>query len=194
MRNYYSFLIPQRDKAYDFKFLPICTHCGRSTDQTTKVEVEEMMGLVRVSANFRVPYCEEHLAVLRTYTAIKFVIYLISFLLTVIPLLFLNFRSIFLAIMLGIIVWDIIIFRLFKYLIVKPLLKILDKDHIYEYDTNTLSFTARLEMGGLVVGFLNPAIAQKFAMANWKNPLIKPREGSVASMILREVTGTQAPK
>lgn len=190
MKHYESFLIPQHNKAYDFKFLPVCTHCGKPTHQTTKVEVEEMMGLVRVSSTFRVPYCAEHLAVLRNYTTIKIVIYLISFLLTVIPLLFLNFRSFFLAILAGIIVWDIVIFRLFKYLIVKPLLRILDKDHIYEYDTNTLSFTARLEMGGLVFGFLNPAIAQKFALANWKNPQIEPLQGSVASLILREVTRT----
>ena len=184
MKQYHSFLIHRQGRGFHYNFLPICTHCGKHADETTNVVLEERLGLSRTTVSIKIPYCAQHIAVIRKFTLIKNGIYLLSFILTVAVLFALGFRPFVLAAIGGAILWAIFVFPLFTYLLIKPLFSLFDKERIFECDTNTLSFTARMEIGSLVLSFLDPAIAQKFALANWNNPLVKHLQGSVISTLL----------
>jgi hypothetical protein len=171
-------------KHYSYNIPPICTHCGRRAEETKKISVDEMLGLVRTTVSIKIPYCSEHLALIRKFTWIKNGIYLTSFILTVVILFFLGLNQVVLSAVAGALLWAILVYPLFRYLLIKPLLRVFDKDRIFECDTNTLSFTARMDLGGLVVCFSDSAVAQQFASANSNNPRVKRVQGSVLSTVL----------
>jgi hypothetical protein len=184
MKQGYSFLISPLGKQYQYNFPAICTYCGRPAGEAAKIVLDERLGLVRSTVSIKIPYCGEHMELIRKFTWIKNGIYCISFVITVLVLLLAGLQQIVLLGVAAVLAWSAVVFPLFKYLLIKPLLRIVDERRIFESDTNTLSFAARLELGGLVLCFADAAIAEQFANANSNNPQVKRLQGSVISTVL----------
>ncbi len=186
MKQYYSFVVSQQNGRYHYNFPLVCTHCGRSTNQTTDVHLNGIFGPMRTSTTIKVPYCQKHLAIILKLTLIKNGVYLSAYVLTLLVLFALGLRQILLLVIAGTLIWGIILSPVLKYLVIKHLLKLFDRSQVFDPDLGTLSFTAELGIGDLILNFSNLAIAQRFALANTGNPHIRQSQEAVLTTILRQ--------
>ena len=189
MKQYHSFVVFRQNNSYHYNLPQVCTHCGRQTDKTTGVFLQERLGWVTSTVTVQVPYCDKHLDVIRKFKRIKSGLYLLSLILTIGISYLCGLQPIEVAAICGAVIWLIVIRPLFGYLLIKPLLRPFDKAQIFEPDTNTLSFTARMEMRGLVLGFAHPSIAQRFLLVNRNSSHIKQLQGTVMNTILSGQVG-----
>lgn len=173
---------------YRFDFPPVCAQCGKPAHKSSPVHLLAPLGEERQSVRIRVPYCDEHLARLRILTQIKFGIYLLSYVVTTLLVMLVSalafgeqFRD--LAelgsglLRLGaftIFVWGPLVYPLFRFVLIKPLMRIVDEDGLYQPNTNTLGLTARLQARNLFIGFANAGPADEFAHANAANLRVRP--------------------
>lgn len=177
--RYYA-IAPAGPKEYRFAFPPVCVYCGKPTEKTVRVGVDEMMGVARRIVSFNVPYCPEHAGLLRKIGWVRKAIFaaiLLAIFVLLKLLVFPDGATLLLAII-ALVLWSVL-FPLVKLLIVRPLWRLVDEHHIYEDATGTLLFKARLELAQLVLGFGVPAIAAQFAAANQGNSLVTTLEQSI---------------
>lgn len=186
MKEYRYFAISPAGKEYRFSFPAMCPQCGRPANATKRVNLSERLPGSRRYLSFDVPYCAEHLQLIGTYTWIKNGLYLLSYLVTFLVLLLvvsfrnaLELQTILELGGLAALLWAVVIFWPFRWLLLGPLLRIVDTEHAFDLDLNTPGFTARLEMMQAVFGFADARVAQQFADANAGITSVVPLEESL---------------
>ncbi len=173
---------------YCFDFPRFCAFCGAPCTKSSPVHLLSPFGERRQSVWIRIPYCDEHLKRVRILTQVKFGIYILSYVVT--ALLLMLFSELFLHVTfpdlagflsglltLGaftIFIWGPLVYPLFRFVLIKPLIKTIDPDGLYQPNTNTLGLTVQLRSLSILVGFANPEPARTFALANTGNPRVKP--------------------
>jgi hypothetical protein len=173
---------------YRFDFPPVCAHCAKPASRTSPVHLLSPLGQRRQSVWIKIPYCDEHLKRVRILTQVKFGIYILSYVLT--ALLLMLYSAVFLhtgfgdlagflasLVTLGaftIFLWGPLVYPVFRFVLIKPLMRIVEPDGLYQPNTNTLGLSIQLRSLNIVVGFANAEPAQKFARANDGNARVKP--------------------
>jgi len=163
----------QEEKTYQYIFPHVCVCCGQPPEKYIDFRVDEQLGWLFRRADVKVPYCTDHLEEIKRFKVIKFVCqFLFADLIFITALVmvsnyFDDTGSWFSAII-GLLIC-VPILQLFNFLLLDKVLRIFDREHLFESKTNTLGFTADITMGVILFHFSNLHVAQMFMQANRGN-------------------------
>jgi hypothetical protein len=163
----------QRDKTYQYKFPHICVCCGQSPEKYVKFRVDEQLGNLYRYADVRVPYCADHLEEIKKFKLFKFICQFLFVDFTFVAAFvvvsgYLGDKALWFSAIIGLIICAPIL-QLFNFLLLGKVMRILDRDDLFEATTNTLGFTADITMGVIRFHFSNFDIASLFKQANKDN-------------------------
>lgn len=165
---------------FRYSFPPMCVQCGRPTEKTISVELRKTEGNISYHTTIQIPYCDEHISTTQKLKNIKRMIYLATYIITVAIMALLGFDTwnkelvmqICSAAFFGLFVWGVVVATILNLGMIRPLMGIFDKEEIFDCETNTSGFTARIKQKRLFFYFSDITSAQRFQNANLSNPLI----------------------